>query len=163
MEGLLFHHSVVSNSMWPHGLQHARLPCLSPTQGACSNSCPLSWWCHPSISSSVIPFSCLQSFPASESFLMSQPFPSSGQNIGASAPRQSFQWVFRIDFFRIDWLDLLAVQGTLKRLLQHHSSKASILWHSAFFMIQLLHPYDYWKNHSFDQMDLFQQSNVSAF
>ena len=65
--------------------------------------------------------------------------------------------------FKIDWFDLLAVQGIIKSFLQHHSSKASILWHSAFFMIQLSHPYNYWKNHSFDQMDLCQQSNVSAF
>ena len=63
---------VMSNSLWPHGLQHARLPCPSPTPGACSNSCPLSWWCHPTISSSVVPFSsCLQSFPASRSFPVS--------------------------------------------------------------------------------------------
>ena len=77
--------SVVSNSLWPHRLQHARLPCLSPNSRACSNSCPLSWWCHPTISSSVIPFSsCLQSFSASGSFPMSQFFASGGQSIGAS-------------------------------------------------------------------------------
>ena len=80
-----FSHSVVSNSLQPHGLQHARLPCLSPTPGAYSNSCPLSQWCHPTISSSVIPSSCLQSFPTSGSFLMSQLFTSDGQSIGASA------------------------------------------------------------------------------
>ena len=79
--------SVASDSLWPHELQHARLPSPSPTPGACSNSCPLSWWCHPTISSSVIiPFSsCLQSFPASGSFPMSQFFPSRGQSIGVSA------------------------------------------------------------------------------
>ena len=77
--------SVVSNSLQLHGLQHARLPCPSPTSGACSNSCPLSWWCHPTISSSVVPFSsCLQSFPASGSFLMSQFFVSGGQIMGVS-------------------------------------------------------------------------------
>ena len=80
----LFSHSVMSDSLWPHGLQHARLSCLSPSPGACSNSCPLSWWCFPTISSSVIPFSCLQSFPVSRSFLMSQLFASGGQSIGAS-------------------------------------------------------------------------------
>ena len=69
---LLFGHSVMSSSFLPHGLQHSRLPCPSPSPGACSNSCPLSWWCHPTSSSSVIPCSCLQSFPASGSFLMSQ-------------------------------------------------------------------------------------------
>ena len=78
--------SVVSDSLRPHGLQHAWLPCPSPTPGACSNSCPSSKWCHPTISSSVIPFSsCLQSFPASGSFLVSQFFTSGGQSIGASA------------------------------------------------------------------------------
>ena len=81
-----FSHSVVSDSLRPHGLQHARHPCSSPNPGACSNSCPLSHWCHPTISSSVIPFSsCIQSFSASVSFLMSQYFTSGGQNIGASA------------------------------------------------------------------------------
>ena len=83
---LLFSHSVMSNSLQTHGLQHARLPCPSPSPGACSNSCPLSRWCHPTISSSVVPFfSCLQSFPVSRSLLMSQLFTSDGQNIGASA------------------------------------------------------------------------------
>ena len=79
-----FSHSVVSNSLWPHGPQHARPPCSSPTPGLHPNSCPLSRWCHPSISSSVIPFSCRQSFPASGSFQMTQLFVSGGQNIGVS-------------------------------------------------------------------------------
>ena len=79
----LFGHSVVSDSLWPHGLQHARLLCPSPTPGACSNSCPLSRWCHPIISSSVVPFSsCLQSFSASGSFLMSRLFTSGAQSTG---------------------------------------------------------------------------------
>ena len=78
--------SVTSDSLWPHRLQHTRTPCPSPTPWACSNSCPLSQWCHPAISSSVVPFSsCLQSFPASESFPMSQLFPSGGQSNGVSA------------------------------------------------------------------------------
>ena len=78
--------SVVSDSLRPHGLQQSRPPCLSPTPGVHSNSCPLSWWCHPTISSSVIPFSsCLQSFPTSGSFQMSQLFASGGQSIGTSA------------------------------------------------------------------------------
>ena len=78
--------SVMSSSLRPRGLQHTRLPCPSPTPGACSNSCPSSQWCHPTILSSVFPFSsCLQSFPVSGSFLMSQFFMSGGQNIGASA------------------------------------------------------------------------------
>ena len=77
--------SVMSDSLLPHGLQHARLLCPSPTPRACSNSCPLSQWCHPTISSTVVPFSCLQSFPASGSFPMNQFFASGGQNIGVSA------------------------------------------------------------------------------
>ena len=80
-----FSHSLMSYSLWPHGLQHARLPCPSPAPRACPNSCPSSWWCHPTISSSVIPFSaCLQSFPASGSFLSSQFFTSGGQSVGVS-------------------------------------------------------------------------------
>ena len=93
-----FSRSVVSDSLWPPGLQHARPPCPSPTPGACSNSCPSSRWCHPTISSSVIPFSCLQSFPASGSFPMSRFFASGGQSIGASAsasvpPMNIHDWV----------------------------------------------------------------------
>ena len=81
-----FSHSVVSDSLWPHGPQHSRPPCPSPTPGVYPKSCPLSWWCHPAISSSVIPFfSCPQSFPASGSFPRSQPFASGGQSIGVSA------------------------------------------------------------------------------
>ena len=81
-----FSHLVVSSSLRPYGLQHARLPCPSPIPGVYSNSCPLSWWCHPTISSSVIPFSsCLQSFPASGSFQMSQLFTSGRQSIGVAA------------------------------------------------------------------------------
>ena len=128
---------------WPHRLQHIRLPCPSPTPRACSNSCPSNLWCHPTISSSVIPFSsCLQSFPASGSFLINQSFVSGGQSTGASAlasvlPMNIQHW------FPLGWtgLIILAVQGTLKSLLQHHSSKASILWCSAFLMVQLSHPY----------------------
>ena len=130
----------MSDSLLPHRLQHARLPCLPLSPGVCSNSCPLSQWCHPTILSSVVPFSsCPQSFPASGSFPVSHFFPSGGQSIGAlaSAPVR----LMNIQTFRIDRFDLLAVQGTLKSLLQHHSSKASVLWHSAFFVVQLLHPY----------------------
>ena len=118
-----FSHSVVSDSLRPHGLQHARLPCLSPTPGAYSNSGPSSWWCHSTISSSVFPFSsCLQSFQASRSFTMSQFFASSGQNIGTSAFSISLSNEYSgLISFRIDWLDLLTVQGALKSLLQHHS------------------------------------------
>ena len=130
-------------TLQPHGLQHARLPCPSPTPRACSNSCPLRWWCHPTISPSVVPFSsCLQSFPASGSLQVSQFFTSDGQSTGVSASasvliKNILQWFS----FSVDWLDLLAVQGNLKSLLQHHSSKAPILQRSAFFTVQLSHPY----------------------
>ena len=134
-----FSHSILSDSLRPNGLQHARPPCPSPTPGVYSDSCPLSWCCHPTISSSVIPFSHLQSFPASGSFLMSQFFPSGGQSIAVSAVEE-FHYSGVI-FFRMDWLDLLNVQGSLKSFLQHHSSKASVLWHSVFFIVQLSHPY----------------------
>ena len=133
----------MSDFLWPHGMQHARPPCPSPTPGACSNSCPLSQWCHPAISSSVVPFSSrLQSIPASWSFQISQFFASGDQSIGVSASAS----VLPIEYsglisFRMDWLALLAVQGTLKSLFKHHSSKASILWHSAFFIVQLSRPY----------------------
>ena len=123
-------------TLWPHGLQHARPPCPSPTPGVYSNSGPLSWWCHPTISSSVIPFS-----PA---FNLSQP-----QNLFkwvSLCIRWSKYWNFSFSIspsneysglisFRMDWLDLLAAQGTLKSLLQHHSSKASILQPSTFFIV----------------------------
>ena len=121
----------------PCGLQRARPPCRSPITGVYSNSSPLSQWCHPTIS--VISFSsCLQSCPASGSFPMSQLFTSGGQSIGASAPASVFPMNIQ-EWFPLEWfpLDLHAVQGTLKSFLQHHSSKASILWRSDFFMVQL--------------------------
>ena len=138
-----FSHSVMSNSLWSHGLQHSGLPCPSPTPRTCSNSCPLSQWGHPTISSSVIPFSSrLQSFPASRSFPMNWFLASGGQSIGAPASASVLLMNIQYWFsFRMDWLNLLAVQGTLKSLLQHHSSKASILPCSAFFIVQLLHAY----------------------
>ena len=133
-----FSRSVVSNSLRPLPPQHVRPPCPSPTPGVYSNSCPLSWWCHPTISSSVVPFSSRpQSFPAS----------GNGESVLIRWPKY---WSFSISpsteysgliSFRMDWLDLLVVQGTLKSLLQHHSSKASILQCSAFFMVQLSHPH----------------------
>ena len=113
-------------------------PRPSPSPGVHPNSCPLSQWCHPTISSSVVPFSsCFQSFPAPGSFKMSQLFALGGQSIEFQPQHQSFQWNPGLISFRMDWLDLLAVQGTLKSLLQHHSSKASILLHSALFIVQL--------------------------
>ena len=150
---MLFSCSAVSYSLQPHGLQHARLPCLSPSPGVCSNSCPSSQWCHPTISSSVILFSSwLQSFPArvfsSESTLHIR-WPKYWNFSFRVSPSNEYPELISL---RMDWLDLLAVQGTLKSLLQHHSSKASILWCSAFFTVQtwLTSIHDYWKNHSFD-------------
>ena len=137
LSSVQFSRSVMSDSLWPHGLQLTRLPCPSPTPGACSNSCPLNQWCRSIISSSVSPFSCLQSFPASGSFPISQFFASGGQSIGASASASS-EYSGLISL-RIDWFDLLAAQGILKRLENHHSSKTSVLQCSAFFMVQLSH------------------------
>ena len=133
----------MSDSLRPHEPQHARPPCSSPTPGVHPNPCPLSRWCPPTISSSVVPFSsCLQSFPASGFF----------SNESGLRIRWPKYWSFSFSIslsngysglisFRMEWLDLLAVQGTLKSLLQHHSSKASILLRSAFFTVQLSHPY----------------------
>ena len=126
--------------LWPHGLQHTRLPCPSPAPGACSNSCPSSQWCHPIISSLYISFSSrLQSFPASGPFLvLCIRWPKDWSFSFSIRPFNEYLWLIS---FRIGWLDLLAVQGTLKSLLQYHSSKASTLWHSAFFIVQHSHPY----------------------
>ena len=136
LSSVQFSHSVVSVSLWPHELQHTRPPCPSPNPGVHSNLRPLSQWCHPAISSSVIPFtSCPQSLPKPGSFPMSLLFTSGGQSIGVSASASVFQWTLSTDSFRMDWLDLLAVQGTLKSLLQHHSSKASVLQCSALFIV----------------------------
>ena len=105
MYSVQFSHLVISDSLQLHGLQHARLPCPSPTPGACSNSCPLSRWCHPAISPSVIPFSsCLQSFPASGSFPISQFFASGGQSIGASASASVLPMNIQ-DCFPLGWTE----------------------------------------------------------
>ena len=98
-------------ALWPHGLQHTRLPCPSPTPRACSNSCPLSWWCHPTISSSVVPFSsCLQSFPASGSFPMNQFFTLGGQSIGASASASVLPMSIQ-DWFPLGWTGWISLQS----------------------------------------------------
>ena len=134
-----FSSSVASNSLRPHEPQHARLPCSSPNPRVPPNPCPLSRWCHSTISSSVVPFSsCPQSFPASGSFPMSQFFASGGQSIGVSASTSVLPMNNSgLNSFRMDWLDLLAVQRTLKSLLEHYSSKGSILQHSVFFRVKL--------------------------
>ena len=126
----------MSDSLRPHGLYHAKPPCPSPTLGVYSNTCPLSRWYHPTISSSLIPFSWPYSFSNGSALLIRWPkYWSFSFNISPSNEHPG------LISFRMDWLDLLAVQGTLKSLLQHHSSKASILRCSAFFIVQLSHPY----------------------
>ena len=142
---LLLSCSVLSSSLRPHGLQYTRLACPSPSPGAFSNSCPLSQWCHPTSSSSVIPFSfCLQSFQAPGSFLMSQFIVSGGQSIGTSVsvlPKSVQGW------FLLGLTALISLQskGGLKSLLQHYSLKASVIQCSAFFIFQLTSIYEHWK------------------
>ena len=132
--------SVVSDSLRPHGPQHARPPCPSPTPRVYSNSSPLSLWCDPTISSFVPFSSCLKSFPASGSFQMSQLFTSGGQSIGVSAstsvlPMKTQNWS------PLGWTGWISLQSRgLSSLLQHHSSKTSILRRSAFSIVQLSHP-----------------------
>ena len=135
--------SIMSDSLWTHESQHARPPCPSPIPRVYPNSCPSSRWCHPAISSSC----CL--------LLLLTPIPPSIRvfsNESTLRMRWPKYWSFSFSIspsnehpglisFRIDWLDLLAVQGTLKSLRQHHHSKALILRHSAFFTVQLPHPY----------------------
>ena len=137
-----FSHSVMSNFLWPHRLKYTRPPCPSPTPRAYLNSCPSSQWCHPTISSSVGPFSsCLQSCSIrvfSNELVLRIRWPKYWSFSFSISPSNEYSGLFS---FRMDWLDLLAVQGTLKSLLQHHNSKALILRCSAFFIVQLSHPY----------------------
>ena len=136
-----FSRSVVSDSLRPHELQHARPPCPSPTPGVHSDSHPLSRWCYPAISSSVVPFSsCPQSCPASESFQMSQLFTSGGQSIGISASTSVLPMNTQ-DWFPLRLTGLILQSKGHKSFLQHHSSKPSILQCSAFFIVQLSHPH----------------------
>ena len=133
----------MSDSLRHHGLQHARLPCPSPSPRACLNSCPWSRWCHPTVSSSVVPFSsCLPSFPASGSFLMNWLFPSGGQSVGASASASVLPMNIQ-DWFSLELTGLFSLQSKgLSRVFSNTTvSKASILWCSAFFMVQLSYSY----------------------
>ena len=154
----------MSDSLWPHGLQDARLPCLSPIPRACSNSCPLSWWCHPTISSSVVPFSsCLQFFPASGSFLMSRLFVSCGQSTGASAsasvPLMNIQ-----DWYPWGLTDLIPLQPKgLLRVFNTTVQKPQSFGTQPFSWSNSHILRDYWKNHSFDYTDLCWQGDISAF
>ena len=138
-----FSRSFVSNSLWPHELQHTRPPCPSPNPGVYSNSCPLSWWCHPAISSPVIPFSsCPQSLPASGSFPTSQLFAWGGQSTGASASASVLQMNTQ-DWSPLGWTGWISLQSKgLSRVFSNTTvQKASIVRHSAFFTVQLSHPY----------------------
>ena len=152
MSSVQFSCSVVSDSLQPHGLQHVRFSCPLPTPGACSNSCPLSWWCHPTISSSVIPFSsCLQSFPASGSFQMSQFFTSGGQSIGIS-PSASVLPMNIQDWSPLGWTGWISLQSKgLSRVFstpQFKSINSSVF--SFLYSPTLTSVHDYCKNHSFD-------------
>ena len=145
-------HSVVSDSLWPHGLQHARPPCPSPTLEVYSNSCPLSWWCHPTISSSVVPFSpCLQSFPASGCFPMSQFFTWGGQSTGVSALASVLPMNIQ-DWFSLGW----TVGSPYNPRDSQESSPTpqfksiNSLALSFIYSPTLTSIHDHWKNHSFD-------------
>ena len=146
-----FSHSVMSDSSRPYALQHTRPPCPSPTPGVYPNSCPLSWWCHPTISSSVVPFSCLQSFPASGSFQMSQLFASGGQSIGVSASTSVFPMNTQ-DWSPLGWTGWIS----LKSRDSQESSPAPQFKNINSLVLSFLHGptltsiHDYWKNHSLD-------------
>ena len=155
----------MSDSLRPHGLQHARPPCPSPTSGVYSNSCQLSRWCHPAISSSVVPFSsCLQSFLASGSFPMSQLFTSGGQRIGVSASASVLPMNIQ-DCFPLGWTDWISLQlvGSQESSPTPEFKSISSLVLNFLYSPTLTSIHDYWKNHSFDQTNLCWQSNVSAF
>ena len=153
---------IMSSSLRPHGLQHARLPCPSLSPRAYSNSCPLSQWCYLTISSSAALFFCLQSFPASGSFPVSQFFPSGGQRIGA---RASVLPMTIQDWFPLGWTGLISLHS--KGLSRVFSS--TTIWSINSLALSLLYGpaltsiHDHWKNHSFDYMDLCWQSDVFAF
>ena len=143
---------LVFSSLQPHGLQHGRLPCPSPTLRACSDSCPLNPWHHPTISSSIIPFSShLQSFPASGSFPMSQFFASGGLSIGASASASVLPMNIH-DWFPLGWTDLISLQSKgLSKVFSNttvQSINSSVF--SFLYSPTLTSMHDYWKNHSFD-------------
>ena len=144
----------MSNSLWAHGLQHARPPCPSPTPGVYSNSHPLSQWCHPTISSSVIVFSShIQSFPASESFQISQFFTSGGQRIVVSASTSVLPMNIQ-DWFPLGWTYWISLLSKglsrFSSLLQHQLQSINSLVFSCVYSPTLTSIYDYWKNHSSD-------------
>ena len=152
-----FSRSVVSNSLQPHEPQHARPPCPSPSLGVHPNPCPSNWWCHPTISSSVVPFSsCLQSFPASQSFQMNQFFTSGGQNIGVSAsasvPSMNTQ-----DWSPLRWTGWISLQSKgLSRVFSNSTVQKHQFFGGQLSLWSNSHIHDYWKNHSFDYAVLRQ-------
>ena len=152
-----FSHSAMSDSLWPHGLQHASPLCPSPTTRVYSNSCPLSWWDHPTISSSVVPSSsCPQSFPASGSFPMSKLFASDGQSIGASASSSVLSTNIQ-DWFTLGLTGLISLQSkglskvSRTTIQKHRSLVLSLLYGLTFTSI-----HDYWNNHTVFYTDLCQ-------
>ena len=158
---LLFSCSVVSNSLRPHEMQHARLPCSSPSPSAYSNSCPLSQWCHPRISSSVVPFSsCPWSFPASGSFVMNQLFASGGQSIGASASVFAMNIEGWFPLGLTGWISLQSkglsriFSSTTVQKHQFFGAQPSV-WNCAKITTTFISMHDYWKNHSFDHTDIY--------
>ena len=162
---LLFRLSVLSDYLWPNGLQHARLHCPSPSPGACTNSCPLCQWCHPTISFSVIHFSsCFQSFPESGSFLTSRLFASGGQSVRVSASASILPMKIQ-GWFLLGLTGLISLQSKDSQesssRLQFKSNNSSVL--SLFYCSSLTFGHDYWKNHSFDYMNLRWPNIVLAF
>ena len=158
----MFRGSVMLDPLWHHGLQHGRPPCPSPTPRACSNSCPLSRWCHATISFSVVPFSsCLPSFPASGSF----PVSSSHQEVKVlelQLQHQSFQWIFRTDFLSLVGSPYRPRDSQESSPIPQFKSINSLVL-SFLYSSTLTSIHDYWRNHSFDYMHLCWQSNISAF
>ena len=150
-----FSSSVVSDSLWPHGLYHARLPCPSPTPGTYSNSCPASQWCHPTILSSVVPFSShLQYFPASGSFPMSQFLASGGQSIEVSTSASVFPMNIQ-DWFPLGWTNWISLQSKgLPESSPAPQFKSIISSALSFLYSPILTSIDYWKSCSFDSVDI---------
>ena len=132
----------MSTSIWPHGLQHTKVPCPSASPGVCSDSFPLSRWCYPITSSSVVPFSlCLQSFPASGSFPMSQLFPSGGQSIGVSASVSVLSMNIQ-NWFPSEWTGWILLQSKgLSRVFSNTTVQKHQFFGTQFFIVQLSHPY----------------------
>ena len=158
---LSFSHQIMSNSFQLHGLQHSRLPCTSPSPRVCPSSCPLNWWCHPTISSSVTSFSsCPQSFPASGSFPKSQLFTSGSQGIGASASAAVFLMNIQ-GRFPLRWTGLISLQS--KGLSSTTVQKYQLFVTQPWLWSALTSVHDFEKDHSLDYTELCQQSDVFAF